>query len=161
MASQSTSGQTPLNIGLLPVTNFMPATGRPFRFSSYVTIPNQGAAATVVQFVVEQGYNGIINAFGNVFIGGGFQEGAGLISWTLFLDIKTNLPAKGFTNILASFGAVSNPATLPGIRIKENQTVTLVVNNANPGVVPAGQKIGGLLGGYYYPVSLEPPSLGF
>ena len=150
-------------ISRLPVTNFMPAEGRAFRPHAYVAIPAEGAQAVVVQFKVPQGYNGMINAIANVFVGGGFQEGQGLISWTLYADYQngTGPVVPNFNNIVASLGAVSNPAKIPGIRIKENQLVTLAVNNAAVGVLPAGQLIGGLLGGYYYPVALEPPTIGF
>lgn len=141
----------------LPFQNYMPPEGREFRFANYITIPNQGApAAIVVQFKVPQGFNGIINRLANVYVGGGFEEGQGLITWQLFQDYQQKIVAPGFDNITASFGTVSNPAIMNGIRIKENQEPTLVVSNANPGVVPAGQFIGGLIGGYFYPVSLEP-----
>ena len=148
-------------VSRLPVTNFMPAEGREFRPAAYVAIPAQGAQAVVVQFKVPQGYNGMINALANVFVGGGFQEGQGLIFWTLYLDYTTKVVAPNFNQILASLGAVSNPAKLNGIRVKENQLVTLAVNNTNPGVLPAGQLIGGLLGGFFYPVALEPPTISF
>jgi len=139
----------------------MPPEGREFRYASYVGIPNQGVSAAVVQFKVPQGFNGMINAFANVYVGGGFQEGQGYIVWTLYQDYQQNIVAPGFNNIVASFGAVSNPAKLNGIRIKENQLVTLLVTNTNPGVVPAGQDIGGLIGGYFYPVQLEPKTFTF
>ena len=150
-----------ISISRLPAQNFIPPEGREFRNAAYVAIPNQGAQANVVQFTVPQGYNGIINRFANVYVGGGFQEGAGLISFTLYADFNPGIVATGFNNILASLGSVQNPAVLNGIKIKENQLVTLVVNNSNPGVVPAGQLIGGLVGGYYYPVQLEPDQIAF
>jgi hypothetical protein len=151
-------------ISRLPVTNYMPAEGREFRPAAYVAIPAQGAQAVVVQFKVPQGYNGMINAIANVFVGGGFQEGAGAITWTLFADYQGGKGpvVPNFNNILASLGSVSNPAKLNGIRVKENQLVTLAVNNAAVGgVLPAGQLIGGLLGGYFYPIALEPQTISF
>jgi hypothetical protein len=150
-----------LEIARLPVLNYMPPEGREFWNAAYVGIPNQGAQAVVVQFTVPQGFNGIITHFANVYIGGGFQEGQGLIQWQLFADITTGVVVSGYDNIVASLGAVSNPPRHNGIKIKENQKVTLVVNNANPGVVPAGQLIGGLIGGFYYPVSKEPATFTF
>lgn len=155
---------TQIEIVRLPVKNFMPPEGNPYRQVAYVAIPAQGASAIVVQFKVPQGRNGLITQIANVFVGGGFQEGQGLITWQLFLDgsVVPPLVAPYFNNIVASLGAVSNPAQLAGgIAIKENQLVQLVVANASPGVVPAGQLIGGLLGGYFYPKQLEPPYIGF
>jgi hypothetical protein len=151
----------PLNIGTLPVTNFMPPSGREFRFTNNtpVNLPAIGTSVTVVSFTVEQGYNGIINFFANEFIGGGFQDFAGAITWTLFTDFNVGVVAKGFANVTATYGNAANPAKLNGIRIKENQLVALVLNNIS--LVVAGQQLGGLLGGWYYPVSLEPPTFGF
>lgn len=155
---------TKIEVVRLPVKSFMPPEGIPYRQVNYVAIPNQGAQAVVVSFTVPQGRNGLITQIANVFIGGGFQEGAGLITWQIWLDGSQTPPlvCPYFNNIVASLGAVYNPAQLAGgIAIKENQLVELVVSNANPGVVPAGQLIGGLLGGYFYPKQLEPPYIGF
>jgi hypothetical protein len=142
----------------------MPPEGVPFRQVNYVAIPAEGAGAVVVAIKVPQGRNGIITQLANVFIGAGFQEGAGLITWQLYLDGSQNPPlvAPYFNNIVASLGPVYNPAQLAGgISVKENQLVQLVVANANPGVPVAGQLIGGLLGGYFYPKQLEPAYIGF
>jgi hypothetical protein len=149
----------------LPVNNFMPLEGEEFRFVNYITIPAQnGLQTVVVSFTVPQGRNGIINRLANVFVGGGFQEGQGLITWQLAMDDtnSTNpIIVPNFDEINASLGTVYNPAILNGIRVKENQLVALTVENEVAGVVPAGQLIGGLLGGYFYPVDLEPPMIGF
>jgi hypothetical protein len=145
-----------LEIVRLPVTNYMPDRGVEFRKAAYVAIPAVGAQAVVVQFQVPEGMNGMINRLANVFVGGGFTEGQGGIIWQLYQDFTVGggTVAPDFDNMLASFGSVNNPAVLNGIRIKEKQLVTLLVKNVS--VVVAGQFIGGLLGGYFYPVDLEP-----
>lgn len=143
-----------IQIVRLPVSNFMPPEGQEFRRAAYVPIPAVGAQAVVAQLTVPDGYNGMINALANVFVGGGFTEGQGGIVWQLFQDFNPGVIAPDFDNIVASLGAVSNPAKLNGIRIKERQLVTLLVKNVS--VVVAGQFIGGLIGGYYYPIDLEP-----
>jgi hypothetical protein len=151
-----TLGQT-MQISRLPIVQAMPPEGESFRFAAYVAIPAQGAQSVVVQFPVPQGVNAMIKRVANVYVGGGFQEGQGLITWQLYVDFQQGVVAPNFDNILASLGAVSNPPLLDdGIRARENQLVTLLVKNANPGVVPAGQLIGGLISGYFYPVDLEP-----
>jgi hypothetical protein len=145
-----------LEILRLPVTNFMPDRGVEFRKAAYIAIPVVGAQATVVQFQVPEGMNGMINRLANVFVGGGFTEGQGGIVWQVFQDFTVGggTVAPDFDNIVASLGSVNNPAALNGIRIKEKQLVTLLVKNVS--VVVAGQFIGGLLGGYFYPIDLEP-----
>jgi hypothetical protein len=150
-----------LRLQRLPVVNYMPPEGREFRAAAYVGIPLQGATAVVVQIKVPQGFNGVINYFANVYVGGGFVEGAGFLTWTLYQDYQQGVVAPGFNNILASLGSVPNPAHLNGIKIKENQLPTLTVSNAAVGIVPAGQLIGGLIGGYFYPVSQEPKTFTF
>jgi len=162
-ATTEVDGVTPrVAIARLPITNFMPPEGEEFRFVNYVTIPAEdGLQHVVVQFKVPQGRNGMINRLANVFVGGGFQEGQGLITWQLWADFTPGIVVPNFDSIVASLGTVYNPAVMNGIRIKENQLVTLTVSNAVAGVVPAGQQIGGLLGGYFYPVDLEPPEIAF
>jgi hypothetical protein len=150
-----------VQIERLPVSNFMPPEGVEFTPHAYVAIPAQGAQAVVVQFDVPPGFNGVINRFANEFVGGGFQQGQGLITWVLYLDFLNLVPAPNFQSIVASLGSVNNPKILNGIRIKEKQRVTLLVKNAAAGVVPAGQQIGGLIGGYFYPVALTPGELTF
>lgn len=145
-----------LEIVRLPLTNFIPDRGVEFRRAAYITIPAIGAQAIVAQYKVPDGSNGILNALANVFVGGGFTEGQGSIVWQLFQDFTPGggVVAADFDTIVASLGSVNNPAKLNGIRIKENQLVTLLVKNVS--VVVAGQLIGGLLGGYSYPIDLEP-----
>jgi hypothetical protein len=145
----------------LPVVNFMPPEGEDFEFHAYVAIPAQGASGVVVQFLVPEGRNGIIKRIANVFVGGGFQEGQGNVIWKLFQDFQGGggPVVPNFENIVASLGSVAAPSTIDGIRVKESQLVTLQVTNV--GIVPAGQLIGGRLGGYFYPKDLDPPNMGF
>jgi hypothetical protein len=143
----------------LPVSNFMPPEGVEFRPHAYVPLPAIGASAIVVQFTVPVGDDGMLNRLANEFVGGGFQQGAGGVTWKLFVDFQTAVPAPNFQSIVASLGSVNNPTILNGIRVKENQVVTLQVTNVS--IVVAGQQIGGLLGGYYFPLSLEPENLSF
>ena len=145
-----------VQIGRLPVTNYMPDRGIEFSKVAYIPIPAVGASAAVVQFKVPEGQNGIINLLANVFVGGGFTEGQGGIVWQVFQDFTPGAVAQDFDNILASLGSVNNPSKLNGIRIKENQLVTLLVKNVS--IVVAGQLIGGRLGGFFYPIDLEPPT---
>lgn len=148
-----------IQIVQLPVQNYMPAAGQEFRHASGVVIPAKGAVVVVVQFKVPQGYNGMINRLANEFVGNGFTDFQGLLTWKLFLDYQTGggIVAPNFDNITASLGLVNNPAVLNGIFIKENQLVTLEVQNSAAGIAPNAQIIGGLIGGYFYPVDMEPP----
>lgn len=143
-----------LEIVRLPITNYMPDRGEAFERAAYIPIPAVGAQAAVVQFTVPQGRNGMIKRIANVFVGGGFTEGQGGIVWQILQDANNFIVVPDFDNIVASLGSVNNPSNIDGIRIKENQIVTLLVKNVS--IVVAGQLIGGRLGGYYYPIDLEP-----
>jgi len=159
------SGGLPQNIEELPLSNFMPPQGVEFRFHGGQTIPAVLGVANVVQFTVPKGMNGFINRLANVVNGPGYQDFAGTTSWTLYTDLTSGTVAPNFatyvsatggisSTLTASLGTIQNPAKLNGIRIRENQVVTLQFTNVS--LVVAGQIIGGLLGGYFYPVSLEP-----
>lgn len=143
----------------LPIINFEPPEGIEWSPTGYVALPAIGASATVVQRQIPRGQNAIMNFIANEFIGAGFQQGQGAVTWTLYLDFEQLIPAPNFNTILSSLGSVNAPRRLNGIRVKENQLLTLQVTNVS--IVVAGQLIGGLLGGYDYPVDLEPVSMSF
>lgn len=161
MPIQILSSLQEINVPILPVTNFMPPGGESFEFAAGVTIPAIGATANVVSFTVPNGRNGMIKRIANVFIGGGFTDFSGFIIWQLVQDqLQTGPPiVPNYDNIVASLGSVNNPSNIDGIRVKENQLVALTVKNVS--VVTSGQLIGGRLGGYFYPINLEPPNIGF
>lgn len=151
-----------IEIPRLPITNFMPAEGEDFEAHGYVLLPAIGAQAVVVSVLVPEGRHGLIKRIANVFVGGGFQEGQGGVVWQILQDANqqpTPLVAPFFDNIVASLGSVSAPSEIDGIRIREAQLVQLIVKNVS--IVVAGQFIGGRLGGYFYPVELDPAGGGF
>ena len=58
-------------------------------------------------------------------------------------------PAEFIWHDSTSLGNIDAPTKISGIRIFENDVLSLLVrNNA---IVPGGELIGGLLGGYFYP----------
>jgi hypothetical protein len=150
-----------INIEVLPVTNFMPPGGESFEFAAGIPIPAIGATATVVSFTVPNGRNGMIKRIANILVGGGFNDFSGGVIWQIVQDQNQTGPpiVPNYDNITASLGTVNNPSNIDGIRIKENQLVALIVKNVS--IVVAGQVIGGRLGGYFYPINLEPPNIGF
>jgi hypothetical protein len=157
--------QQAMRIGRLPVTNFMPPEGKDFEQTGYITIPAIGASAIVLSFTVPQGFNGVIHRIGNEFDGGAFTPAS--VLWQILLNAQGFNTATGavvapfFNAIAAPLGSVAAPSSIwpGGIRISEAQLVALTVTNVS--VTPAGQQIGGRLGGYFYPVDLEDPSIGF
>jgi hypothetical protein len=133
----------------LPPHLYQPVTGLPFNPSTFITIPVVGVTATILQRTVPNGYYSVINQLGNNFVGGGFVDGSGDLTWQLTLD---GVPYPNFDAIIASLGNPANPSLIGAVTARERQIIRLTVtNNA---VVVAGQKIGGRLSGYDYPLEL-------
>ncbi len=137
------------NYPALPPHLYQPTTGLPFNPTTYVAIPAIAATATIIDFRVPNGYQGVINQMGNNFVGGGFTDGSGSVVWQLLLD---GVPYPNFENIIASLGNPANPSLIGAIQLRERQRVQLVVKNVS--IVVAGQLIGGRLSGYFYPLDL-------
>ena len=137
------------NYPALPPHLYQPTTGLPFNETTYITIPAEGAQATILDFRVPNGYQGVINQMGNNFVGGGFVDGSGDLIWQLLLD---GVPYPNFENIIASLGSPANPSLIGAVQLKERQRVQLIIKNI--GVVVNAQLIGGRLSGYYYPLEL-------
>jgi len=117
---------------------------------SYVQLPTPLPApnsAVVVSYRVPPNRNGVINTYGNNYIGGGFQEGTGNLYWQF---LRNNQPIKGYQRILGSLGNVSAPTRHPsGFRVFENDLIQIMVFNVS--IVAAQQEIGGRLAGWVYP----------
>lgn len=139
----------------LPIWNFPPASAQPFDNLADVALPAIGTTVPVVKFTVDPGLNGFLKKMANVFIGGGFQDGQGGVTWVL----KVNGAAVPYYDeILNSLGAMSAPSDFSAlIPIKEGDVVELDVTNVS--ITVAGQIIGGRLSGYFYPTEEETPGM--
>jgi hypothetical protein len=140
----------------LDPTVYPPPEREPIDLFNYVALPAIGAAATIVSVQIEAGYNAIIRAYGNNFVGGGWTEGSGAVTWQILIDTAA---VPGYDAILGSLGSPANPTYHPsGFRVMETQTLVLQVTNVS--IVVAGQLSGGRLVGYYYPKEYDDPSRG-
>lgn len=157
-------------VDLLPVRNYIPPDAEEFRWANYIDLPaptSDPPGEIVVSFKVPPGRNCVINRLSNVYVGGGFEEGEGNVFWQLFQDATGFGTPRGgsvmpnFDNIVASLGTVAAPGELNGLLASEGQLVALVVYNGPLGPLFAGQRIGGLIGGFYYPTDLAPATFAF
>jgi len=152
-------GQDALNAGQgvqpveLPYRLFPPNNWENLDQLNYVALPAIAAAAAILSFRVPVGRNGIIRKIANNFIGGGWQEGSGAVTWQILVDGAPPPGATSYNSILGSLGSPANPVEIAGFRIFENQLVQFIVNNVS--VVLAGQFAGARLVGYFYPRDLE------
>lgn len=153
------------NVNRLPVPFCRPNDGQSFDFGGSIPIPAKlgppAVFSVVFQFTVPQGKNGILQRIANVIVGGSFVDFDGTLTWQIAQNLTNPggpLIAPNYNAIKASFGGIQLPSEIAGIPIKENQVVALLV--ANTGILPAGQVIAGRFGGFFYPVSEEPPTSG-
>lgn len=139
----------------LPPWLYPPAEFQPIDLFAYISLPAIGASANIISIQIPTGNNGIVTNIGNNFVGGGWTEGAGAVTWQIARD---GAPVDGYDTILGSLGSPASPTRHPsGFRVFENQIVTLAVSNVS--VILAGQLSGGRMLGYYYPMEYEDPNL--
>jgi hypothetical protein len=129
-----------------------PPDSESFHLASGIAIPAQdGLFHTVVTITCPAGRNGVLNRIANEFVGSGFVDFGGSIVYQIVRNPTSGITAaeRNYQNITASLGSVQDPARISGIRIFENDVLAIVVKNVS--IVPGGELIGGLLGGYFYP----------
>jgi hypothetical protein len=137
----------------LPPWIYPPPEAEPIDLINYVNLPAIGVSAAILRLQIEPGYNAVILMEANNFIGGGWTEGSGAVTWSITRD---GAPVPGYDLIVASLGSPANPTRHPsGFRVKENSVLQLNVTNVS--VVLAGQLSGGRLAGWYYPKEYENP----
>lgn len=124
----------------------MPPDGLAFDYTSYIALPVIAASGVVVTFTVPEGFHGVIKRVGNVIVGGGWTEGSGSLIWQILANAGV---IRNYDNILASLGAVNNPAETAGILVYEQQLVVLQVSNVS--LAAGGVQAGGRLSGWFYP----------
>jgi hypothetical protein len=130
----------------------MPPDGESLHLAAGIALPAIGPGFTpVVTVQCPNGRNGVINKIANTFIGGGFNDFSGNVIWQIQRNPSAGITAaeRNYQNITASLGNTNNPVSIAPIRIFENDILVLAVANIN--IVVAGQLIGGLLGGWFYP----------
>jgi len=151
------------NTARLPIINFMPPEGESFDVAATVALPAIAATVVVAQVVVPAGRNGVLHRIANEFIGGGFVDGSGDIIWQIFQNLGqvggTGVVAPYYDAIVNSLGTVPNPSLIDGIRVKSGDVLAITLKNVS--IPVAKQLVRARLGGYWYPVGLEPQNLSF
>lgn len=113
--------------------------------------PLDANTAVIIDFTVDEGFNGVIDRIANIFIGNGFADFSGGLFWQILID---GVPVPYYDQIPGSLGSTALPSKISGIPIKAGQRVQLVVLNAS--VVAGGASSAGRLGGWFYPADEEP-----
>jgi hypothetical protein len=129
-----------------------PPDAESFHQASGIVIPAvDGLFHPVVQVICPPGRNGVLKWIANVVVGGAWSDFSGDAIWQIVRNPGTGITAaeRNYENILASLGLISSPTKISGIRIFENDVMQFVMKNVALPV--AGEEVGALLGGYFYP----------
>lgn len=129
-----------------------PPDAESYHLASGIVIPAMdGAFHTVVTITCPPGRNGVLNEIANVVVGGAWADFSGDAIWQLVRNPAPGITAaeRNYENIEASLGTIAQPAPISPIRIFENDVIALVIKNVDLPI--AGEQVGGLLGGYFYP----------
>ena len=152
-------GPVPSIVLALPSWIFPSVNSVAFDAAGDIGIPAIAAEATIFSFTVPRGFNGVIKEIGNVFIGGGFNDGSGNIVWRV---LQNNQAMRGKENLINSLGTVQAPSRIGGggfLRILENDIISMTVLNV--AIVVSGQIIAGRLSGWFYPKDEDPTGIWF
>lgn len=131
-----------------------PPDSESFHLGGGIVMPAQdGLFHTVVTIKCPPGRNGVLREIANVVVGGAWSDFDGNAVWQIVRNppsgTATASPERNYNNILASYGLINNPAKISGIRIFENDVIAWVIKNV--GLPVAGENVGALLGGWFYP----------
>lgn len=118
----------------------------PFDYTNNIIIGVVGITTTILNFVVDNGWDGVIKRFYHNYLGTAFLEGSGDLVWSILADGR---PIKNFGAITTSMGNAATPRLTDGIRIYAGQTITYTCNHA-ANVVLTDQVVASLAG-YFYP----------
>ena len=85
----------------------MPGQGKRFGHPSSIPLPAADGADHLVQsFLVPYGYDGVIVAPVNLYTGQGFDEGSGILTWRIKLNMRY---VKDYGAIITSIGSLTQP----------------------------------------------------
>lgn len=109
---------------------FPPPGYESFDLSKSIVTPAVSATPTTVLTLSSPvGWDGVILRIANVFIGSGFVEASGDLTWGLF--INGNQPVRNYGQIITTFGSVAQPREISGFLLRSGQTLIYNVINAN------------------------------
>lgn len=131
-----------------------PPDSESFHKADGITMPAQdGAFHIVVSITCPPGRNGVMNEIANVVVGGAWSDFDGNAIWQIVRNPPAGTAAvsaeRNYDKIKASYGLIINPAKISGIRLFENDVMNFVIKNV--GLPVAGENVGALLGGWFYP----------
>lgn len=135
-------------IAPLPPHLYPPAGAQSKNVVAYEPIGAEGTTTTILEVLVPPSMKFVVNQIGNNFVGGGFTEGSGQLSYQI---LDNAVPIEDFDDIPGSLGNVAQPSQIAPIIFEENHTVSFVVtNNAGSGIPADSAMVGATLRGWFY-----------
>lgn len=101
---------------------------------------------TILTLEVPEGWDGIVSKIANVYIGTGFTEASGDLTWAIL--VNGNQPVKNYGEIITTFGSVAQPRDISGFIVRSKQTVQYKFTYTNPGL--AAGSVYAALSGYFW-----------
>jgi hypothetical protein len=129
----------------------MPGQGKRFGHPSSIPLPPADGLDRVVQsFFVPYGYDGVIVAPVNVYTGQGFDEGSGVLTWRIKLNMRY---VKDYGAIQTTMGSLSQPFYNANsqILLQSGMLVQYLVNRLPGDVTLNGGRIIVGLYGWFWP----------
>jgi hypothetical protein len=97
---------------------------------------------------VPQGYDGVISSLVQQYTGTGFVDGSGDLKWRIRIGDRW---AEDMGNMITQLGSLQSPYQIyrSGIRLRDRDAVSYVVNHAVGSSLSGGRIICGCFGWYY------------
>lgn len=118
-----------------------------FDYSKHIATPAVGVDTEVLQFVVPDGFDGIIRRLSNNYTGPNFVQGSGQLIWRLLVD---RMVVKNYGQILIEMGSIHHPRDTDGILVRSGQVVRYMVTCSDAALVGTTGIICSLAG-YFWP----------
>lgn len=129
----------------------MPGQGKRYGHPSSIPLPaNDGLDHVVQSFLVPLGYDGIIAAPVNLYTGQGFEEGSGVLTWRIKINMRY---AKDYGAITTTLGSLTQPYYNANAQIflQSGQLVQYLVNRALGDLTLNGGRVVAGLWGWFWP----------
>jgi hypothetical protein len=132
-----------------PVTEKMPANGRPFHYQSATATPALGTNDFPILSVrVPEGMQMVVKSVANGYIGAAFNEGSGDLIWRLAVD---GAFSPGFDNITTSLGDFKQPRDIRGAIVARSGQLVEYRVSVVANVATAGTQVFATLDGWFAP----------
>jgi hypothetical protein len=135
---------------------FPPPGMTPLEIEGSLALPAVGASGIVASYTVPPGQNGIIKRLAIEYDGSGWSQGDSSIYWSI---LQNGVPVPNYNKVIFSIGTVAEPSEIAGIRVYQNDLITVQISNVS--LISPGAITNVRLTGWTYPLTEESSSAWF